>query len=215
MELDLGNLLPIHKGTYAGGTAYIIADIVDYGGSLYYCKLATTGNLPTDTTYWIKTSGGIPTGSIQMYGVVTAPIGWLLCDGTSYLRATYQDLFDTIGTTFGSVDGTHFNVPDTQGIFVRGAGSHENLTNANGAAFSGTLGTEQNDKFQGHKPELNACDETGAGGSGDRLSFGSAAISANQSTMFTGFAADGSNGTPRTGTETNPANISLTYVIKI
>jgi len=54
MELDLGNLLPIHKGDYAGGTAYIIADVVNYNNGLYYCKLASTGNLPTDTTYWIE-----------------------------------------------------------------------------------------------------------------------------------------------------------------
>lgn len=36
----------------------------------------------------------------------------LACDGTSYLRADYPDLFASIGTTWGSDDSTHFNVPD-------------------------------------------------------------------------------------------------------
>ena len=51
-------------------------------------------------------------GAILAYGGSTAPTGYLLCDGTSYLRTTYQNLFNIIGTKFGSVDGTHFNVPD-------------------------------------------------------------------------------------------------------
>ena len=49
-----------------------------------------------------------------MFGGDTAPAGWLLCDGTSYVQANYQGLFDVIGTKFGSVDATHFNVPDLQ-----------------------------------------------------------------------------------------------------
>ncbi len=36
----------------------------------------------------------------------------LACDGTSYLRTDYPSLFAAIGTTHGSADGTHFNVPD-------------------------------------------------------------------------------------------------------
>lgn len=54
-------------------------------------------------------------GIIQMYGGTAAPTGWLLCDGSSLLRSTYPDLFAAIGTSFGSADGTHFNVPDFRG----------------------------------------------------------------------------------------------------
>lgn len=45
----------------------------------------------------------------------SVPAGWLLCDGTSYLRDTYPALFAIIGTTYGNVDSTHFNVPDKRG----------------------------------------------------------------------------------------------------
>lgn len=48
------------------------------------------------------------------------PSGYLLCDGASYLRADYPDLFAIIGTTFGAVDGTHFNVPNLKGRMVVG-----------------------------------------------------------------------------------------------
>jgi hypothetical protein len=40
------------KGAYAAGTAYVINDAVSYNGASYICKLATTGNAPTNTTYW-------------------------------------------------------------------------------------------------------------------------------------------------------------------
>ena len=40
------------RGNYASGTAYVINDAVFYSGSSYICKLASTGNLPTNTTYW-------------------------------------------------------------------------------------------------------------------------------------------------------------------
>jgi len=51
-------------------------------------------------------------GSISMFAGATPPDKWLLCEGQSLLRANYADLFDTIGTTYGAVDGTHFNLPD-------------------------------------------------------------------------------------------------------
>lgn len=43
-----------------------------------------------------------------------------MCDGSSVLRASYSGLFTAIGTAWGSVDGTHFNVPDLRGVFLRG-----------------------------------------------------------------------------------------------
>jgi len=40
---------------------------------------------------------------------------FLPCDGASLLRSAYPDLFAVIGVSFGSVDSTHFNVPDLRG----------------------------------------------------------------------------------------------------
>ncbi len=50
--LDLGKIKFTWRNTYSGATAYEKDDVVKYNESVYICKLASTGNLPTDTTYW-------------------------------------------------------------------------------------------------------------------------------------------------------------------
>lgn len=46
----------------------------------------------------------------------TAPIGYLLEDGSAVSRTTYAALFSVIGTTFGAGNGsTTFNLPDSRG----------------------------------------------------------------------------------------------------
>lgn len=59
-------------------------------------------------------------GDFKYSGRTTAPDGWLVRDGASYLRADYPDLFAAIGTTYGSVDALHFNVPNHQGRVMVG-----------------------------------------------------------------------------------------------
>jgi microcystin-dependent protein len=71
-------------------------------------------------TFLAGATGAEPAGIIHGYGGATAPTGYLLCDGASYLRADYAALFTAIGTTWGSADGTHFNVPDGRGKTLLG-----------------------------------------------------------------------------------------------
>ena len=54
--INLGNIKFNWQGAYAGGSSYNIDDVVSYNGSSYICKLASTGNLPTNTTYWDQMS---------------------------------------------------------------------------------------------------------------------------------------------------------------
>jgi len=64
-----------------------------------------------------------PVGVICPWPMAAAPTGWLLCDGSSLLRAgTYADLFSVIGTTYGTVDGTHFTLPDLRDRMPLGKG---------------------------------------------------------------------------------------------
>ena len=44
---------------YAGGTAYVIGDLVVQAGVNYYCIAATTGNAPPNATYWYALTGAI------------------------------------------------------------------------------------------------------------------------------------------------------------
>jgi len=49
---SLGYASLTFQGAYAGGTTYYPNDIVGYNGSSYICILQSTGNLPTNATYW-------------------------------------------------------------------------------------------------------------------------------------------------------------------
>jgi len=61
--INLGNIKFNWQGAYAGGTAYAVDDVVSYNGSSYICKLASTGNLPTNTTYWDQMSSAGTNGT--------------------------------------------------------------------------------------------------------------------------------------------------------
>lgn len=91
----------------------------------------------------------LPVGAILPYAVSTAPTGWLNCDGASVSRATYADLFAAIGTTFGSVDGSHFTLPDMRGRAPIGQGQGAGLTNR---ALAATTGEETHTLSSGELP---------------------------------------------------------------
>ena len=54
--INLGSIKFNWQGAYNGATAYSVDSVVSYNGSSYICKLASTGNLPTNTTYWDQMS---------------------------------------------------------------------------------------------------------------------------------------------------------------
>ena len=56
-----------------------------------------------------------PIGTLLCFSGITIPEGYLLCDGRTVSRTTYADLFNVIGTAYGTGDGsTTFNVPNFQ-----------------------------------------------------------------------------------------------------
>lgn len=79
---------------------------------------------------------GGPVGSIIAYAGLTAPDGYLMCDGSAVSRDDYAELFAVIGTTYGSGDGsTTFNLPNTQGRTLVGVDEDDSdfaLANADG-----------------------------------------------------------------------------------
>jgi microcystin-dependent protein len=54
-------------------------------------------------------------GEIQIFAGSYAPQGWVFCDGQLLAIASYPDLFNVIGTTYGGNGTTHFAVPDLRG----------------------------------------------------------------------------------------------------
>jgi microcystin-dependent protein len=61
----------------------------------------------------------VPPGTVVSYCGSSSPIGWFLCDGSSYNKITYKELFDCIGYTFGG-SGNDFYVPDLRGKVALG-----------------------------------------------------------------------------------------------
>lgn len=78
----------------------------------------------------------------MLYAGKTAPSGWLLCDGSAVSRTTYSALYDAIGTTYGSGDGsTTFNLPNMSGRVPVGVSSSYKLGATGGeAAHTLTVG---------------------------------------------------------------------------
>ena len=86
--VNLGSIKFKWKGTYAGGTAYTIDDVVSYNGSSYICIQASTGNLPTDTTYFeqMSSAGTNGTNGTDVGTVITTQGDLLYRDGSGLQR---------------------------------------------------------------------------------------------------------------------------------
>ena len=87
--------------------------------------------------------GFMPVGVVVPFAGSSSPAGWQLCYGQAISRTTYAGLFSTIGTTYGSGDGsTTFNVPDLRGRVVAGeddmGGTAASRLTAGGSGITGT-----------------------------------------------------------------------------
>lgn len=88
---------------------------------------------------------GNPIGTIISFMGITAPDGYLACDGSIYNIADYQDLADFFTEQFGAVDyfggngTTTFAVPDLRGEFLRGTGTNSHTNQGSGS----TVGVHQ------------------------------------------------------------------------
>jgi microcystin-dependent protein len=69
------------------------------------------------------TTAGLPVGTLLVWAgtIATVPSNFLFCNGASIDRVTYPALFTAIGTTYGSIDIDHFNLPDLRDRFIVGA----------------------------------------------------------------------------------------------
>ena len=98
--------------------------------------VAGTATTQVATTAFVHAAGSplCPTGVIQAYAGTMAPSGWVLCDGGSYdgTDATYAQLWNLIGTTFGGTGTKSFKVPDLRGRVVLGVSATHALATTGG-----------------------------------------------------------------------------------
>lgn len=153
--------------------------------------------------------GLLPTGTVLSYFGTSVPSGYLLCDGSSYLRTTFPNLFTVIGTACGAVDGTHFNVPDLRGYFLRGVdgGSGNDPDTLSRTAMNTGGNTADNvGSVQGYQVQSHLHNT--------QLFQGGATINAYGAAGTSIAVGSGANTGPTGGSETRPLNAYCYYIIK-
>jgi hypothetical protein len=101
--VNLGSIKFNWQGAYAGGTAYAVDDVVSYNGSSYVCILASTGNLPTNATYFeqMSSAGTNGTDGTDVGTTITTQGDILYRDGSGLQRlgaGTSGQVLQTGGT---------------------------------------------------------------------------------------------------------------------
>jgi microcystin-dependent protein len=178
----------------------------------------------------------VPAGTILPFGGSSAPKGWLLCNGASVTRSKYAALFAAIGTNWGSADGSHFNVPDLQGKFIRGAitgsrevGTHQDQATAtNGLGGSADISHDHgahghSDSGHQHRIPVQTYVASGSGGGGsvaiDGIGywapFTAEVGAANISSTGVSLGATSKSLSLNGDAETRPSNYGVHYIIKI
>ncbi len=115
-----------------------VTGLATISGAAIQSNASVGGILTVPTVSSLTTLNGTinfltPVGTITMYCAGTAPTGWLICDGTSYLRSAYPALSAIIGSNFGG-NPTNFNVPDLRSRFPIGTSTIYPLATTSGSA---------------------------------------------------------------------------------
>lgn len=146
-----------------------------------------------------------PIGVINAFGGAEAPKGWLLCQGQAISRTDYADLFEVIGTAFGSGDGsTTFNVPDMRESVPKGAGLTGNTVGAHLDADGLAVGEFLDDRVQEHTHKTSFNQSYLENGS----SYDHAVINSGTSYLYTGA------NTGRSGATTEVKSVGVNFIIK-
>ena len=139
------------------------------------------------------------------------PTRFLLCNGQSVSRTTYANLFSYIGTTYGSVDGNSFNVPDFTACVLR---MYSSPRTVNGVVYTpNAVGTIQQDSLEAHVHSSNLTGTylSSATQNGVNFTVGTATYQRPSFPAFTG----GVSSSHRTSTETRALNHSVYFYITL
>ncbi|HIE3656088.1 TPA: phage tail protein [Yersinia enterocolitica] len=139
----------------------------------------------------------VPIGVPLPYPLATPPAGFLKCNGSSFSTTTYPRL------ALMYPSGV---LPDLRGEFVRG------WDDGRGVNLGRALLTLELDAFQGHFHEQWGVANQGQNtGLADTVKNPSNLLSSDSVRKPT---TDGTNGTPRTASETRPRSIAFNYIVR-
>ena len=126
--------------------------------------LASSGLLKQTREVFLG-DAAVPIGSILPYAGITAPDGYLFCDGSEIERAKFSDLFDIIGVTYNGaaalVGVNTFKLPDLRGRFALG---RDNMDNSGSVPTSAGPYVDAGGGTAGRVPDVQATILGGAAG---------------------------------------------------
>lgn len=160
-------------------------------------------------------------GTITMYGGITAPSGYLLCNGNSYSIETYPALYAVIGRNYTgfSIIPQYFQVPDMRGIYAGMPGTNTSSNydlDLTGLVLTGptTVGAYQMQQtiFLNHNHTYTYPNNTSIGG---EVTGNSYYRSGSSQTVNSGGAANPVAPTYSTiGDVLRPTTLGVNYIIK-
>ena len=86
--VNLGRIKPVFRGAYAGGTAYVVDDIVTSGNETFICIQASTGNATSNASYWTKLAAKGTDGT-DLTSTLTTQGDIVYRDGSGLARLGY------------------------------------------------------------------------------------------------------------------------------
>lgn len=116
-----GNSLQLPNGSLIAAGVQSTTGYTNVSGNVGVPAVFPLG-LTTSTALTVNNSPNAfpPVGCMIMYGALTPPAGWLVCDGTYVSKTTYSALYSVIGDSFGLFQATLFNLPNLRQRFPVG-----------------------------------------------------------------------------------------------
>lgn len=164
MSASAGRVLLLFKGDYDANVTYSPMDVVIYGVSSYVCKVESTGNLPTNSTYWQIFAKGLSNMSPEEIG-----IGYAIASGSGSARTATLSGYNLtpngiVSVTFAEAVPANatlnINSEGAKAIYYRGAAIVANVIRAGDTATFAYDGTRYQvlciDGGAGHEIENSA-----------------------------------------------------------
>jgi microcystin-dependent protein len=150
-----------------------------------------------------SSSSSSPTGSTTAYTGLTAPAGWLMCDGSEFNEAQFVALYNILKSN---------QTPDLRGCFLRASGTNSTYKNAYGSYITGQdVGSYAKDSIGTHNHSYNYFEAyNGATLAVDLKSGSYKVVESVSSEKFTGSTDDSTSAS----SETYPPNFAINYTTK-
>ena len=159
-DLNVGDL------SFQGVVIEVVRDVTETLRSKYLVKINSVFTDFLQQVFDVLSSRDCPIGTVQdYYGTSSTLSGrWLICDGktlgnstsqANYAGSQYRDLYLHCAVVqnipeANAIDnfnnGVTINLPDAQGVFIRGAGSNQ----INGTTYTGVFGEYSEDSIKSH-----------------------------------------------------------------